>query len=323
MDIIRENMKTLFEKYRSGRISLEEFESLSKSMDSAADSEIRSMFEQEWNDFTSDMPLSEDKKESLYPVVIGKSQRRSRYHIYISVAACLMFVFALGITLKFFDAREEIQSLSAKEVTVTAGSDGQSFVTLPDGSTVRLNVRSSISYNSDFSVSDRRVRVEGEAFFDVKKDGHTKFVVSSENMEITVHGTKFNVYAYPECDFAEMSLVEGSVTLRSGESEIKVAPNEKVCIDRCTGRMNLMQTDNEVETAWLKKTLTFMHEPLYKVIDKLERRFGVTIECSDSISLSDIYTGTFKDRSITDILDVLKIHYGFTYETDENVITIK
>ena len=194
-------MKTLFEKYRSGRISLEEFESLSKSMDSAADSEIRSMFEQEWNDFTSDMPLSEDKKESLYPVVIGKSQRRSRYHIYISVAACLMFVFALGITLKFFDAREEIQSLSAKEVTVTAGSDGQSFVTLPDGSTVRLNARSSISYNSDFSVSDRRVRVEGEAFFDVKKDGHTKFVVSSENMEITVHGTKFNVYAYPECDF--------------------------------------------------------------------------------------------------------------------------
>jgi len=240
----------------------------------------------------------------------------------MGIAACLMFVLALGLSFKLADARKDIRSLSAKEVTVSAGSEGQSSVTLPDGSVVRLNARSSISYNSDFSVSGRRVKVEGEAYFDVRKD-ISEFVVSAQGMEINVHGTKFNVYAYPECDFSEMSLIEGSVTLRSGESEFKVAPNEKVCVDRCTGRVNLMQTDNEVETAWLKKTLTFMHEPLYKVIDKLERRFGVIIECSDDISLSDIYTGTFKDRSITDILDVLKIHYGFTYETDDNRIKIR
>jgi ferric-dicitrate binding protein FerR (iron transport regulator) len=188
---------------------------------------------------------------------------------------------------------------------------------------VKLNARSTITYNTDFGVDERRVILEGEGFFDVKKNPDTRFVVTAPGMEVAVHGTKFNIYAYPDREFSEMSLLEGSVTLYSGESALKVAPNEKVYIDRCTGRVNLRKTDNKVETACLKKTLVFMHEPLYRVVDMLERRFGVHIECSDEISMSDIYTGTFRDRSIYDILEVLRMHYGFIYEVENNRITIR
>lgn len=314
-------MSTLLEKYRNGKITAAELDLLSKEMEQISDIELKSLLEQDWDEFSSPCPLTKSKKDALYPIV-KTERKKSRINVYMGVAASFLMLISIGLGLYIADMRSDMKQIAASEVCFASGNEGTSTVTLPDGSTVRLNARSHITYGSDFGVSDRVVRVEGEAFFDVTKDEEKEFVVKAQAMEVIVHGTKFNIYAYPESDFSEMSLVEGSVSLRSGDSVLKVSPNEKVCIDRCTGRMNLMVTDNEVETAWLKKTMIFMHEPLYRVIDKLERRFGIQIECTDGISLSDIYTGTFKDRNITDILDVLKMHYGFDYHIDDNHIKI-
>lgn len=315
-------MNTLLEKYKSGKISVEEFDDLSDMIQTVPDDELRLAIGQDWNAFASASSLSKEKKDFLYPIKERKISRRLSV-IVTGIAAAFLLCVSIGLGLRIKEINKEVDSLAVNAVTFSAGTEGSSTVTLPDGSVVRLNARSSITYNSDFGIRDRRVRIDGEGFFDVAKGKDKAFIVDAPGMEITVHGTRFNVYAYSERDFVEMSLIEGSVSLRSGESSVLVAPNEKVCIDRCTGRMNLMQTDNEVETAWLKKTLVFMHEPLYKVIDILERRFGVQIECCEGISLSDIYTGTFKDRSIKDILEVLKIHYGFVYEIDDSKITIR
>ena len=313
-------MSTLLEKYRSGKITAEEMDLLSKELEQISDNELKAMLEQEWEGFTSACALTNEKMNTMFPAV--RTQRnRSILHVYLGIAASVLLILAVGLGLHIADIHRGLGQMTASEVRF-ASNDGASTVTLPDGSTVRLNARSHLSYRSDFGVSDRVVEIEGEGFFDVAKDSEKEFVVKAQGMEVIVHGTRFNVYAYPESDFSEMSLVEGSVSLRSGESVVKVSPNEKVCIDRCTGRMNLIATDNELETAWLKKTMVFMHEPLYKVIDKLERRFGMQIECSDGISLSDIYTGTFKDRNIIDILDILKMHYGFDYTIEENHIQI-
>lgn len=315
-------MKTKLRKYRTGRISSTEFDDLAKWIEDASDLELRSVLEQEWNEFTSADTLSKEKMESLRPVV-SKTARTKIITCLASIAACVLLFICIGLGFYVVSIKTDVDALAANEVVISAGDEGQSTIELPDGSKVRLNARSSITYNADFGIDERRVVLEGEGFFDVKKDPDTRFVVTAPGMEVVVHGTKFNIYAYPDREFSEMSLLEGSVTLYSGESAIKVAPNEKVSIDRCTGRVNLSKTDNKVETAWLKKTLVFMHEPLYRVVDVLERRFGVQIECSDEICLSDIYTGTFRDRSIYDILEVLKMHYGFTYEADNNRITIK
>ena len=314
-------MSTLLEKYRQGRITAEELDLLSKEMEQISDNELGALLEQEWSEFSSPYPLTKSKKDALYPI-IRTEQKPSRIHVYMGIAASVLMFICVGLGLYVADIHKEMKLMSSSEVRFESGNEGTSVVSLPDGSTVKLNARSYLSYGSDFGVSDRVVKIEGEAFFDVAKDSEKQFVVKAQGMEVIVHGTKFYVYAYPDSVFSEMSLVEGSVSLRSGDSILKVSPNEKVCIDRCTGRMNLMMTDNEVETAWLKKTMVFMHEPLYRVIDKLERRFGVQIECTDGISLSDIYTGTFKDRNITDILDVLKMHYGFDYQIDDNQIKI-
>lgn len=309
----------ILHKFAKGELTEDDLSRLKVMMKADNDDRIQDVLYQDWMKFSSDAELNPEKKRRLLPDFSDKYSRRFR--ILAAVASVLLLVtFALSFGLLHMN--RNIPELSAKEIVVRADGDGQTELTLPDGSLVRMNSRTMISYSSDFGIRDRKVNMTGEAYFDVAKDSDTEFVVSSQGMDIMVKGTKFNVYAYEDMEFMEMSLIEGSVRLRYSESVTEVQPNEKICIDKLTGRVNLHETDNELETSWMKNTLVFMHDPLYKVIDVLQRRFGVIIRCSDDVVLSDIYTGTFTDRSINDILTVLNMHYGFIYEIKDNIITI-
>lgn len=309
----------ILQKFAKGDISAEELARLKHSFEAGEDDLIQDELYQEWMRYPGGDELHPDKKRLLSPEIYGHG--RSRFHVMTAVAAVLLVVTtALSCTL--FRMRQDVSGLASKEVVIQADGDGQTVLTLPDGSLVRLNSRSTISYASDFGVNGRKVSITGEGYFDIAKDSDKEFVVSSQGMDVIVRGTKFNIYAYEELETIEMSLIEGGVLLRYGESSTEVSPNEKVCIDKLTGRVNLHQTDNELETSWMKNSLVFMHDPLYKVIDVLQRRFGVIIRCSDEVNLTDIYTGTFTDRSIDDILTVLDMHYGFAYEINGNIINI-
>jgi len=304
-------MKRLLHKYRTGKISVEEFDALAAMIDRADNESLSELLQEEWDDF--------------FPDRMGRTGRIKRLAgifrkpgFWTGAAACILLAVSIGLSLKL----RQNEYMASCEVTVRAGNDGQSSVVLPDGTNVLLNARSSIAYPSDFGIGSRRVTMSGEGFFDVRKDPSSEFVVCAPGMEITVHGTKFNVYAYPESDFSEMSLVEGSVSLKSGNTVIPVSPKEKVKIVRSTGLYSVSRTDNELETAWMKDRIVFVHEPLSYVVDILERRFGVQISCDAGISLSDRYTGVFRDRSITDILDILRMHYGFSYQIKDNHIIL-
>lgn len=308
-------MKQLLKKYIDGNISPEEFDRLSSMVSACSDVELARLLDEDWRHFST----------ALLP-----AGRKGRFHtffksgiaVWTSVAAGLLFFISAGLGLMLTDSEKEKAYLASREVTMSAGETGQSSVMLPDGTKVILNARSSITYPTDFGLESRTVKISGQGFFDVAKDIPKEFTVEAPGMEITVHGTRFNVYAYPDSEVSEMSLVEGSVSLRSGDTVIDVAPNEKVCVTRSTGRMNLMKTDNSIETVWLNDRIVFINDPLYKVFDVLQRCFGIRIECSDDINLTDRYTGTFRDRRLGDILEILKMHYGFVYDNDGRVIEI-
>ena len=204
-------MNTKLWKYRTGRISSTEFDDLAKWIEDASDLELRSVLEQEWNEFTSADTLSKEKMESLRPVV-SKTTRTKIVTCMASIAACVLLFICIGLGFYVVSIKTDVDALAANEVVISAGDEGQSTIELPDGSKVRLNARSSITYNADFGIDERRVVLEGEGFFDVKKDLDTRFVVTAPGMEVVVHGTKFNIYAYPDREFSEMSLLEGSVT---------------------------------------------------------------------------------------------------------------
>lgn len=312
-------MKTLLHKYVEGSISASEIDELSSIMDNTSDSALEDLIAEDWMAFESDNQLQESHKSKL----LWETSPWPGRIAWLSGAAALVAIVALLITsLKLHSANQTMMSIAGEEIRVEAGCDGSTSVTLPDGSTVLLNAKSILTYPSDFGISQRETNLTGEGWFEVTKVENKTFTVKTKSMDISVLGTKFNVYAYPDNDREEVSLVEGSLSVSCGDVQYRVAPNEKAIVDKSSSRLNVFRTDNEIETAWLKKDLVFMHEPLYRVIDILQRRFGVQIHCSESIDLTDRYTGTFRDRRIADILDILQIHYGFTYSVDGNNINI-
>lgn len=251
----------------------------------------------------------------------GKSGKRLSFHtIGVVAALCAVCIF---MAVRISHLNNFRDSLAGTPVTVSAGLDGPTSLVLPDGTAVVLNARSTISYNMDFGAVERIVSLEGQGFFDVTKDPEKKFVVNTPNMKITVHGTKFNVYAYPERKIDELSLVEGSVSVISGGNELKMKAGEKVLYDKISGSTHLTRTDNRMETAWLGKELNFVHAPLSNVFDVLERRFGVTIRPAAGMDMSDAYTGSFTDRNLGDIMYILKMHYGFDYTVEDSTFILE
>lgn len=312
-------MDKLLDKYRKGQISPDELDELSAHLEDSSASGYERFLSRQWNDFVSPTDLSPKKKKEFFPL---SARSDGKLTVFFGIAALALLLVTVGIGIPFKHQQARFDRLAIGEIVSLSSESGISSVILPDGSKVRLNSRSTIKYTSDFGLGDRTVSVEGECFFDVAKDKSKAFIVNAPDMRIKVYGTKFNVYAYPESDKTEMSLVEGSVSIQEGEDEFIVNPGEKVTVERFTGRLSKMETDGKVETSWLRSSIVFEHDPLEDVFRILERCFAVQIDCSQSINLSDRYTGTFTTRNISDILDILKMHYNFTYTITSNRITI-
>ena len=114
-------------------------------------------------------------------------------------------------------------------LVVPAGQRAQ--LTLPDGTLVWLNAQSSLTFTARFHGKTRRVSVSGEAYFDVASNSRKPFIVSTQEMEMRVLGTEFNVYSYPEADYIRTDLVEGSLMVyskRSPLTRVTLKPNEQV-----------------------------------------------------------------------------------------------
>lgn len=329
--IMDKEVARLLEKFRSGRITSEELQKLKSLMEITSDQELKDILMSEWDKFDHYSPLPDEKIEKLYEKmnIKGKEIHRNRIsfkNYWMQIAASILFIIAGSLTVLTYMQNKTISSLAEQNVVIRSGDYGKSLVTLPDGTIVYLNAKSSLTYSQDFGRESRNVELSGEGFFEVKKDIKKRFTVKTGFMDITVLGTKFNVYAYQDKDIVEMSLVEGSVNIETvlpPYKNINVKPNEKVTYYKKTGELKHVSTSNESETAWMKKELVFRSEKLGNVFDCLSRKFGVTFNVEDKSLLDDIYTGTFDDENIESIMKVLKMHYNFNYKNEDGIITIQ
>ena len=319
MNPSKDKIKELLQKYQTGNISKEEFHALREAVNSMTDDELKASLQEQWEAGEDYPPLPQEKVEALYArlrpsiKMVPWEWKKSQW---LQIAASLLFLLATGMSVMFFSQRHEMQVLTEQTVTIRSGATALSSVVLPDGSEVRLNVNSTLSYQQDFGRTDRRVELTGEGYFKVQKKEGKRFVVQTDYMDITVLGTTFNVYAYEDKDYYEMALVNGSVCVNTAQPPYKTLyaqPNEKITYNKRTGELSLEKTTNKMETAWLSDELTFRHEPLQDVFRCLERRFNVTFSVNDTTLRNDVYTGSFREKSLEDILDILKQHYGFRY----------
>ncbi|MEY8590054.1 FecR domain-containing protein [Butyricimonas hominis] len=167
---------------------------------------------------------------------------------------------------------------------------GEFCLTLSDGTKVWLNSATSIQYPVAFGTKERRVFVQGEAYFEVAKDAKKPFIVQFMSSAVTVLGTSFNVRAYPEEGHSLTTLAEGSVCITGGDNTISIKPGEQVEVDALSGDMVKREVEVRDFTSWKDGRFVFVRRPLEEIMRTLERWYDIRVVFKDEeakrISLS-------------------------------------
>jgi ferric-dicitrate binding protein FerR (iron transport regulator) len=273
----------------------------------------------------------------------GRDARKGtgRWISIVSVAASVLAIVAF---VAVFYARRSGTEEQHNIVSTKKGN--KTKIVLPDGSEVWLNSDSKISYNALFGKHYREVTLEGEAFFDVKKDPDHPFTVLTKEMSVKVLGTAFDVRAYPGESNEQTTLIHGAVEVtlkRYGNKRIELAPYEKIAVSTAvpatgsgnTGN-NLLQNSGSVrlskikndtassvlETQWVKNTLAFEDKPFGKIALEIERWYDVKVLIRKDQLTDKRFNGVFNDRPLDEVLEALSLAGNFHFKIENRTVTI-
>jgi len=240
----------------------------------------------------------------------------------LKIAAILLLFWGIQY---FFNPKKETEDLVAYQTFYVPPGQRAELI-LPDSSKVWLNAKTSITYPTHFENGNREIRLEGEAYFDVKHNKQQPFIVKTEKMEIEVFGTEFNVSAYGNSSDPKVALIEGSVELKSVgiREKYKMKPSEQV--EYKSGKLYVSAISQYDYFKWKDGILSFTNESVESIIEKLQLYFDIRIEVQKRSLLEHRYNGKFRmDDGVEQVLKVLQLEHNFTYTRDreQNIITIK
>ncbi len=208
-------------------------------------------------------------------------------------------------------------------VTVVTKKGERSQLILPDGTKVWINANSSLSYNTD-PASERQLKLSGEAYFEVTKDEHHPFVVSTSLLKIKVLGTKFNLRAFEEEEEVQATLYEGlvaaSIPGKKFEKDIFLKPGEQLIYGNNTDlTVDLVTSKDDIK--WKEGIYYFKKQKLRSIVRSLERSFNIQITIDDPKLSQEEFTCEFeKAENLVDILNILKMTQKLDYSiTGSNV----
>ena len=246
----------------------------------------------------------------------GKSFRLSEILKYAAIVILL-----LSLPIFYFLGKNEVL-VDDSFTTITCVFGDKSTVTLPDGSRAWLNSGSKLTFNNNFQSGYRKVYLEGEAYFSVKKDEKIPFKVKASDIEIEVLGTEFNLKAYPDESTISTTLAEGSVEIKSNFQKTVMKPNQKVVFNRADNKMTLYNLkDISPETEWKDGRLVFRNESLEELELKLERWFDVDIVFADQEVKKRRFTGILERESILEVVSYFNYSEYVGYKIKDNEIT--
>ena len=307
-----------------------------------------------------ELPLPVDDAgldENLQKIISFPASRppmlvRVKWRTTAAVAACLLIGW--GIYHWSSGAAPSLPAGTFRREEVVAKAGARTKLALPDGTLVWLNSNSKLNYSRDYSVKDRDVTLEGEAYFEVAMDARLPFVVHASSLDITVLGTSFAVKSYPQDETIEATLLKGAIEVsrkgNPGATRIVLKPNEKLVYRKYVAthnpagpppvpaytapapppdaaltvnpiRQDIPDSD-KVETAWLYNRLVFDGDHFQQLADKMERWFNVRIRIRDSRLNDYRFSGIFEKETLDEALKELQLTRGFTYKTNGNEIDL-
>lgn len=194
-----------------------------------------------------------------------------------NLAAALFLPVALFSLLLWLNPRQA--DVEWCEFAVAQGHTDS--LVLPDNSRVWLNAGSHLIYPRRFNNKTRKVFLSGEAFFEVAKDAEHPFIVSADQVQVRVLGTRFNVTSYEDMNSVAVSLIEGSVSMGVAREQFKrdilLVPGDVVRYDKVSGAVEQRHQPAEAYLSWRHGDFYFNNQPLDEIAAQFERVFKVKI----------------------------------------------
>lgn len=234
---------------------------------------------------------------------VADNKKRIQLFIWRAAAIFLLAVSSVSIYLMLEKDRPQKDLLECYIPTAEIRE-----LTLPDGTRVMLNSKSTLLYPDEFAGETRSVYLVGEANFKVKPDKKHPFIVKANDFQVTALGTEFNVNAYPENNELIATLLEGSVKVEFDNlmSNVILKPNEQLAYNKKTKRGSLHQPEMEEVTAWQRGELVFSNMYLEDIFTNLERKFPYTLVYSPNSLKDNTYSFRFqKQATLEEVMTIV------------------
>lgn len=245
---------------------------------------------------------------------------RKSYTEVLKIAAVIAIAFFASYL--YFSAKTNVPAYAMQTIYVPAGQRAE--ITLVDGTKVWLNAKTTFTFPNYFSGNSRNVTLDGEAYFDVTASKEKPFIVKTDQYDVKVWGTKFNLLAYSCKGNFEASLFEGSVEILkpNGSIGVYLLPDERI-----------YQKDHQLIKSsirdfnrflWKDGILSFNDESFPELVEKLELYFDLKIDVKNNSILKYRCTGKFRTKDgIDHILKVLQLSNEFNFKIDEKTNAIR
>jgi len=326
--------------------------------DEGKKSELKSHLAHQWNCYLDNTDTPEKNLDHLlhkihFRINMDKniSENKPFYKLlkfYYRVAAAILLPLLIAggvLAYRQFAGESRYAGIAWAEIHSTMGS--RVSFNLPDGSTGWLNSGSTLKYALNFD-KNRRVELEGEAYFDVVKDKSRPFFVRTSQIELKVLGTTFNLKSYSEDKTVEAMLLTGMIEIKTlsgmqgGKQTVILKPNQKATFQKTSER--LIPNENQVApekiqgikavrisqdvdalpvVSWKDHKLVFVNEPFESLLVKIERWYDVEITLLDNPADNLSYTGVFEKETVEQALRALELATpDFSYTINKNKIAV-
>ena len=234
----------------------------------------------------------------------------------LRIAAAVIILTTLTFTGKYIISNH---FLSSKSVVATSSVEKNRVIELSDGSFITLNRDSKVSFPDKFNNRKRKVKLLGEAFFEISPETNRPFIIETWNGKVTVLGTSFNVITDNSKNEVEVLVESGKVLVvsKDGTRSLTIEPGELGVINNNTSSSMVNADINYL--AWNTEILTYEGTRLEDVFSDLQRTYNISVEVYNNDILNRQLTSKFENESAETIIRTICLSFNLRFEKKDGI----
>ena len=211
--------------------------------------------------------------------------------------------------------------------TLTTPRGGQFQVKLPDGTKVWLNAASTLRYPTAFTGKERKVEINGEAYFEIAKNAAMPFIVDilsgqgEKEGTVQVIGTHFNINAYSDEATIKTTLLEGAVRILKNGSISMLFPGQQAVIDGESLHV-IKESNTDEAVAWKNGIFNFEENDIQSVMRQIARWYDVDIKY-ENISTAHFMGTISRNVNMSEVLNMIALTGAVHFKVEGRTITVK